>query len=341
MGMEKSHLERVDVATIRDNALLSLSIQGNDVSRCVETIKEYGLLTPVVITPSKDGGHTVVFGSCELAALRGLGIQTTEAIAVNCQDDTELHKLALLLTSLKPSLNPLSEGLILREFLKGGKVSQADAALALGKSVSWVSNRLNTVENLEESVLQMAMRGELCARTAQEIAKLAPEVQYKFAVRVIKEGLPKSVVERLVALYNSADVNDAVRSHILEDPKDAISRIKPELKRLRKKPSKVKENDSESKFHSGMRLLLELVTEVEELLAGLEPKAVRRARSTLTKADEHLKRFLGVISAKQIQAEGEEFAPGQIEVKKPRRTGGGEVDLRHGSISADQTALCG
>lgn len=158
--------KEVELATIRNNNYLSLTITKKDVDRCAKTIREYGLLTPLVIRPSGKGGHVVISGECELEALRETGIKKIEAVVVDCDDKIEANKLSLLLSSLRKEQSPISEGLMLQNLLKTDHYTQADITYLVGKSVSWVSKRVSLVERLDASVLELVVSKKLCCHTA-------------------------------------------------------------------------------------------------------------------------------------------------------------------------------
>jgi hypothetical protein len=95
----------------------------------------------------------------------------------------------------------------------------------LGKSASWVSNRLSLVTRLDGNVYDMVKSGLLEPRSAQEIARLPAEAQFAFAEITVRDGLPKSVVESLVAGYNDESCPDALKAQILSDPRAALRRM--------------------------------------------------------------------------------------------------------------------
>ena len=54
---------------------------------------------------------------------------------------------------------------------------------------------------------------------------LPEDVQHEFSVKAIKEGLPKSSVEVLVAAFNAPNCPDAVKQQIVENPRQALLRL--------------------------------------------------------------------------------------------------------------------
>jgi len=95
----------------------------------------------------------------------------------------------------------------------------------LGKSASWVSNRISLVTRLDGGVYEMVRGGLLDPRSAQGVARLPTEVQFEFAQTVLREGLPKSAVDSLVSGYNDESCPETVRAQIIGDPRAALRRM--------------------------------------------------------------------------------------------------------------------
>jgi ParB/RepB/Spo0J family partition protein len=323
-----SKVTKMDLGAIRDNPAMSISVQEKDIESCLRAIKQYGAVSPPIVR-SSNGDYMLISGQCELTAMRRHGVKSSEVVVIETEGDTDANKLALLLSSLRKANSPLTEGLILKDLLANKELSQAQIALLTGKSISWVSRRINLVSRLEDSVLQLVSRGQICGRTAQEIAKLPPRIQHKFAVKVIDATLPKSLVEKLVATYNCSDTSNSFKEHILNEPKDAIRRIGSKVKQIRKVPRKPNFSSPQIRLHSGLRLLIELLAELEELFCQMESAELKSLGSILEAVPHSMMRFMRV-SMGPIEA----FAPGQIEM-----FGGKYIADQYGAISTNQTTV--
>jgi len=72
----------VETACVKDNQVLSLSVNRQDVERCARVIRQYDLLTPPVVGDFPDGTRLVLSGEFEFLALREMGVRSVEAVAV-------------------------------------------------------------------------------------------------------------------------------------------------------------------------------------------------------------------------------------------------------------------
>lgn len=225
MKCQERQITRVETTYVQDNKLLALSVNRQDIERCIKVIRQYGLLTPPVVGSFADGAQLLLSGECEFMALREMGIKSVEAVTVPISEKNEGDKLSLLLSSLKKSPNALSEGLLINEMLKTGIFTQSQLGEQIGKSISWVSKRVSLVTRLHPAVCDLVIRRQLCPHSAQEIARLPQEVQHNFSVKVIQDGIPKSAIEALVSAFNAPNCPDEIKGQIAKNPKKVVPRL--------------------------------------------------------------------------------------------------------------------
>ncbi len=312
MGRVLCQVKEVEMAIVRSNNYLSLTTNEKDVDRCVKAIREYGLLTPLVVRPSDSGGYIVISGECELKALREIGIKKIEAVVVDCNDKIEANKLSLLLSSLRKEQSPISEGLMLQNLLQTKSYTQADIAYLVGKSISWISKRITLIERLNDNVLKLVADKKLCCHSAQEIARLPQGMQYKFAIKVVTDNIPKSAVEKLVVSYNNRATTKSIKETIVDNPKDALSLINELGLRMVKSPGENKERTTEEKMYSALRLLFKVISEVELILTEAQPQQPQAFIKYIFKARHVALRFSRMI---EIYT-NEGFSPGKQPFEK-------------------------
>jgi ParB family chromosome partitioning protein len=217
-------MEEMDVSSIRRNKILALAADPASIEQCKNAINEYGAITLPVVGKLADGSRVVLSGECEFTALKEAGAQKIMAATADIlEDDAGGAKLSLLLSSLRKGPGALCEGMLLRAALEGG-ANRAELGQMLGRSASWLSNRLALATRLDCGVREMLTHNLLDARSAEEIARLPDEAQFGFAQKAVRDGLPKSAIEALVSCYNSDGCPGEVREQILRDPRGALAR---------------------------------------------------------------------------------------------------------------------
>ena len=225
MNKELGKIEKMDVACVQANQVISMGVDGRDIERCKRAANEFGALTPPIVGRLPDGGRIVLNGGCEFAALREMGAREMNAVAVDIQSKEDGAKISLLLASLKRNPDALCEGMLIQQALEAEDVTQTQICAIIGKSAAWVSKRLALVTRLDPNVREFVGRQLLDPGSAQEIARLPVDQQYEFANNVIRDSLPKSTIEKLVSGFAVEECPDAVRRQIIEDPQGAMPRF--------------------------------------------------------------------------------------------------------------------
>ena len=220
-----SKIKAIDVSAVEGNKILSADVSRRAVERCKDAYEGLGVVHTPIVGATKSGARLLLSGQCELTALRELGVKKMDAIEIEVSDGGGSKvKLLLHLMSLRETPGALCEGQLLQEAVSEG-VTRAEIQTMLGKSASWVSNRLSLVTRLDGNVYGMVTSGLLNPRSAQEIARLPKEVQFAFAEAALREGLPKSMIEPLVAGYMDEGCPDTVKAQVFIEPRAALERM--------------------------------------------------------------------------------------------------------------------
>lgn len=164
------------------------------------SIREFGLLQPVVVRPVAGGGYQLVVGERRLRATKAAGLDVIPAIIKHTADDVLLRD-ALLENIHRAQLNPLEEAAAYQQLLEDFGATHEQLAERLGRSRSLVSNTLRLLR-LPVGVQRKVAAGVLSAGHARALLGLDgnTEAQEDLAARVIAEGLSVRAVEEAVTL---------------------------------------------------------------------------------------------------------------------------------------------
>ena len=286
----KYPIKEVDIKTIPKNRMLSLSITQTQKALCEKSIRQYGLLTPIVLMEKPSGDLLTLTGENELEILKEMNVTKADVFVTKLKDRSDTCKVILLLSSLQKGLNALSEGLILRELIKTGGYTQKELAENLLKSKSWVSKRLSLAEQLNTEVSEMVLAKQLGPASAQDISRLPREVQHRFALEVYAKNIPKSTVERLVTAYNSKTTPEAVKQEIIKNPVSAANTLN--TAKFEKCSDNDIKKDLSSRFDAAIRLILKLVAEIEIYLSGMADEDIKKYQRIFPIVCSSLGRFI-------------------------------------------------
>lgn len=174
----------------------------------VTSIREVGLLQPVVVRPLGDERYQLVMGERRWRAAREAGLDEVPAIVRETGDDHMLRD-ALLENLHRQQLNPLEEAAAYEQLLGDFGTTHEELAARIGRSRSQVTNTLRLLR-LPLPVQRRVAAGVLSAGHARALLALEdPEAQERLAARIVAEGLSVRAVEEMVAV---GDVPAAPRS---------------------------------------------------------------------------------------------------------------------------------
>ena len=165
----------------------------------VESIREVGLLQPVVVRPLDDGHYELVMGERRLRATQRAGLATIPAI-VRRTEDADLLRDALLENLHRAQLNPLEEAAAYQQMLRDFDCTQEELSARIKRSRPQISNTIRLLQ-LPAPVQRRVAAGVLSAGHARAILALPDAgTMEHLANRVVSEGLSVRAVEEIVAL---------------------------------------------------------------------------------------------------------------------------------------------
>ena len=163
------------------------------------SIRDMGLLQPLVVRTVGDERFELVAGERRLRASRKAGLQTVPAI-IRDTDDSELLKEALVENIHRVQLNPLEEAAAYQQLLEDFEVTQEELARRLGKSRPTISNAMRLLA-LPPAVQRKVAAGVLSAGHAKAVLALPDRrSQEALADRIVAEGLSVRSTEEIVRL---------------------------------------------------------------------------------------------------------------------------------------------
>ncbi|MDT0453048.1 ParB/RepB/Spo0J family partition protein [Streptomyces hesseae] len=168
----------------------------------VTSIREVGLLQPVVVRQLGPERYELIMGERRWRACREAGLERIPAI-VRATDDEKLLLDALLENLHRAQLNPLEEAAAYDQLLKDFSCTHDELADRIGRSRPQVSNTLRLLK-LSPTVQKRVAAGVLSAGHARALLSVDDsEEQEKLAYRIVAEGLSVRSVEEIVTLLKS------------------------------------------------------------------------------------------------------------------------------------------
>ncbi|MGW7681362.1 ParB/RepB/Spo0J family partition protein [Kribbella sp. NPDC054772] len=190
----------IEVEKISPNAKQPRSVFDEEaMEELVHSVKEIGLLQPIVVRRLEDDKYELVMGERRWRATQAAGLTTIPAIVRDTQDDAMLRD-ALLENLHRSQLNPLEEAAAYQQMLDDFGCTQEVLATRIGRSRPQISNTLRLLK-LPASVQRRVAAGVLSAGHARALLGLpSGDAIERLAQRIVAEGLSVRTVEEIVAL---------------------------------------------------------------------------------------------------------------------------------------------
>jgi len=161
-----------------------------------DSIRAQGVVQPIVVRRINGGEYEIIAGERRWRAAQLAGLQEVPVV-VRDMDDRSAIAVALIENIQREDLNPLEEARALQRLIAEFDMTHQQAAAAVGRSRTAVSNLLRLLD-LGEVVTAMVQRGELEMGHARALLALSGTRQSDAAHQVVKKALSVRATERLV-----------------------------------------------------------------------------------------------------------------------------------------------
>ena len=213
------------------------------IKELAESIRSYGLLQPIVVRPIEEEMYEIIAGERRFRALKFNGTVDTEVI-VKQMNDKETAAIALIENIQRENLSAVEEAEAYKKLLDLDGITQQDLATSLGKSQSFIANKLRLLR-LSQPVLDALSKMQITERHARSLLALDEAKQIEMLGIIKSQQLNvKQTEERVKRLIGGEDVKPK-RIGFTRDLKLAFNTIGQSLKAVEKSGVKVKRKDTE------------------------------------------------------------------------------------------------
>lgn len=160
-----------------------------------ESIREHGVLQPILVRPIFGGGYQIVAGERRYRASMLAGLTEIPAL-IRELDDLKTMEIALIENLQRENLSPVEEAKGYKVLMDTHGLTQEEVATSVGKSRPAVANALRLLK-LPEYVLALVSEGKLSAGHARALVAIEDEdLICELAEEIIEKGLSVRAVEQ-------------------------------------------------------------------------------------------------------------------------------------------------
>jgi ParB family chromosome partitioning protein len=228
-----AHYREIEVSAITPNPRQPRrTFDEEALDELAESIREVGLLQPVVVRAAGPGRYELIMGERRWRASQRAGLTEIGAIVKQTQDN-ELLRDALIENLHRQQLDPLEEAAAYQQLLDDFGATHEELARKIGRSRPHISNTLRLL-NLPPVVQKRVAAGVLSAGHARALLSLeTPEAQERLALRIVAEGLSVRAVEEIVAVgSDDSPPRRAVRTGVKSPTEPSLRQLADRLSDL-------------------------------------------------------------------------------------------------------------
>lgn len=160
------------------------------------SIKEHGVLQPVIVRPNSEG-YELVVGERRFRASKLLGLEKIPAV-IKTLSDQDMTEIALIENIQRQDLNPVEEAKAYKRLIEEFGMTQDGVAKKLGKSRPFVGNFLRLL-NLPENILELLENGKITVGHARPLLAIEDnKLQLEITSLIVEKQLSVRDTEQLI-----------------------------------------------------------------------------------------------------------------------------------------------
>ena len=164
------------------------------------SIREHGVIQPLIVSPSRGGTYTLIAGERRLQASRKAGLKTVPVV-IRHATDQQLLELALIENVQREDLNAIEEAEAYQHLEKEFRLSHEAIAARVGKNRSTITNTIRLLE-ASAAVKQALVNGQVTEGHARAMLKLSAKAQEELLNKIIALDLSVRTTEMLAKKYS-------------------------------------------------------------------------------------------------------------------------------------------
>ena len=171
------------------------SFDNDKIEELAESIKEHGVIQPIIVVRNDDR-YKIVAGERRWRAAKKAGLKEIPAVIRN-YSEFEIAQIALIENLQRENLNPIEEALGYQTLMNKFSMTQEDVSDKIGKSRSAIANAVRLL-SLDEPIRQKLISGEISSGHARALLSIeSPKVRLVLLESIIEKGLNVRQTEAL------------------------------------------------------------------------------------------------------------------------------------------------
>ncbi|EAH7585199.1 ParB/RepB/Spo0J family partition protein [Campylobacter lari] len=229
LGSNEGRIEEIDIDLISPNPYQPRkNFDTQALEELAGSIKEYGLIQPVVVFKKDEFNYILIAGERRFRACKLLEKEQIKAVVLNV-DDIKLRELALIENIQRENLNPIELAHSYKELLEIHDITQEKLADLIHKSRPQIANTLRLL-NLNEQTQNLIIEGKISQGHAKVLVGLEKEEEKMIVDTIIGQKLNVRDTEKLIK--NFKNINQLEKNTTSNKQYQSIINLKEKIESL-------------------------------------------------------------------------------------------------------------
>ena len=239
-----SSVESIQIERIVPNRYQPRHVfDSSKITELAESIDEHGLLQPIVVRPIEENMYEIIAGERRFRALQSLHKSQADVI-IRHMNDEETAVVALIENIQRENLSAVEEAEAYKKLLEIGGTTQSELAKSLGKSQSFIANKLRLLK-LAPKVISRLREGKITERHARAVLSLKEDDQEKLIEQVISQKLNVKQTEARVKQKIGPEKVKAQSFQFSKDLTQARDEVGKSIQAIEQSGIRVEQRDKE------------------------------------------------------------------------------------------------
>ncbi|MCH4363411.1 nucleoid occlusion protein [Staphylococcus haemolyticus] len=239
-----SSVESIQIERIVPNRYQPRQVfDSSKITELAESIDEHGLLQPIVVRPIEENMYEIIAGERRFRALQLLHKSQADVI-IRHMNDEETAVVALIENIQRENLSAVEEAEAYKKLLEIGGTTQSELAKSLGKSQSFIANKLRLLK-LAPKVINRLREGKITERHARAVLSLKEDDQEKLIEQVISQKLNVKQTEARVKQKIGPEKVKAQSFQFSKDLTQARDEVGKSIQAIEQSGIRVEQRDKE------------------------------------------------------------------------------------------------
>ena len=194
-------VDTIDINKIEPNSNQPRKNFNEDkIHELAESIKQHGLIEPLIVQKGKKGFYTIIAGERRWRAAREAGVKEIPVV-VKEYSDQQVMEIALFENIQRENLNAIEEAEAYERLIKDFNLKQDEVAERVSKSRVAITNSLRLLK-LDPRVREMIIEDKIKSGHARALLSVTDqEEQYRLAVMIFDNSMSVRETEKMVKKY--------------------------------------------------------------------------------------------------------------------------------------------